>query len=112
MTSPITPGGAIDGGAHTPGPWVVDAEYISPASNLNISICAIDRMDAGGPKSWFFGPTTNANARLIAAAPDLLAALLRCKFDSLNMSLADLAFCRAAVAKATAAPSSSPLEKQ
>lgn len=42
-----------------------------------------------------------ANARLIAAAPDLLAALQRCRFDSLNMSLEDLQFCRAAIAKAT-----------
>jgi hypothetical protein len=42
-----------------------------------------------------------ANARLIAAAPKLLEALRRCKFDSLNMSLADLDFCRAAYAKAT-----------
>ncbi len=39
-------------------------------------------------------------AHLIAAAPDLLAALKRCRFDSLNMSLEDLEFCRAAVAKA------------
>lgn len=39
--------------------------------------------------------------RLIAAAPDLLEALKRCRFDSLNMSLADLEFCRAAIAKAT-----------
>lgn len=42
-----------------------------------------------------------ANARLIAAAPDLLEALKRCRFDSLNMSLADLEFCGAAIAKAT-----------
>jgi hypothetical protein len=39
--------------------------------------------------------------RLIAAAPDLLEALLRCKFDSLNMSLADMEFCRAAIVRAT-----------
>lgn len=45
----------------------------------------------------------HANACLIAAAPELLMALQRCKFDSLNMSLADLEFCRAAIAKASAA---------
>ena len=42
-----------------------------------------------------------ANVRLIAAAPDLLEALKRCKFDSLNMTLEDCEFCRAAIAKAT-----------
>ena len=42
-----------------------------------------------------------ANANLLAAAPDLLEALKRCKFDSLNMTLEDREFCRAAIAKAT-----------
>ena len=41
------------------------------------------------------------DGRLIAAAPDLLEALKRCKFDSLNMTLEDREFCRAAIAKAT-----------
>ena len=42
-----------------------------------------------------------ADAYLRAAAPDLLEALKRCKFDSLNMTLEDREFCRAAIAKAT-----------
>ena len=42
-----------------------------------------------------------ANANLLAAAPDLLEALKRCKFDSLNMTPEDREFCRAAIAKAT-----------
>lgn len=46
-------------------------------------------------------PGVMADARLIAAAPDLLEALKRCKFDSLNMTLEDCEFCRAAIAKAT-----------
>ena len=46
-------------------------------------------------------PGVMADARLIAAAPDLLEALKRCKFDSLNMTLEDREFCRAAIAKAT-----------
>lgn len=85
---------------HTPGPWVHNAEdnIITAqgrehatliewqARSLHVSIEERD-----------------ANARLIAAAPDLLAALKRCRFDSLNMSLADLEFCRAAIAKATKA---------
>ncbi|MBN3848666.1 hypothetical protein G3N58_17815 [Paraburkholderia sp. Ac-20342] len=36
---------------------------------------------------------------------ELIEALRRCKFDSLNMSLEDLAFCRAAYAKATGSQS-------
>ena len=42
-----------------------------------------------------------ADAYLRAAAPDLLDALKRCKFDSLNMTLEDREFCRAAISKAT-----------
>ena len=42
-----------------------------------------------------------ADAYLRAAAPDLLEALKRCKFDSLNMTIEDLEFCRAAIARAT-----------
>ena len=55
--------------------------------------------------SFFENPAINhravADAYLKAAAPDLLKALQRCKFDSLNMTLEDLEFCRAAIAKAT-----------
>lgn len=40
-----------------------------------------------------------------AERSELLEALQRCKFDSLNMTLADLEFCRAAIAKATGAAS-------
>lgn len=36
---------------------------------------------------------------------DLIEALRRCKFDSLNMSLEDFRFCRAAYAKATGSQS-------
>ena len=57
-----------------------------------------DRMKPIGIKA---AQETIDRARLMAAAPDLLEALMRCKFDSLNMSLADLAFCRAAITKAT-----------
>ena len=41
----------------------------------------------------------------------LLAALKRCKFDSLNMSLDDLKFCRSAIAAAEQAPQPSELTK-
>ena len=44
---------------------------------------------------------THPDMRLMAAAPDLLEALKRCKFDSLNMTIEDREFCRAAIARAT-----------
>lgn len=56
---------------HTPGPWEVwpnsqngqlCISHHETQSNLQRAVCEVDRMDA-------------ANARLIAAAPDLLAAL-------------------------------------
>lgn len=62
---------------HTPGPWIVDPDHprdISPADDLRFgvaSICNSDNING----SWVFGDQSKANARLIAAAPDLLKAL-------------------------------------
>ncbi len=55
---------------YTPGPWGVESEYVRAGKHLTIADCCPDcgsrvRMD----ETW------QANARLIAAAPDLLAAL-------------------------------------
>ena len=78
---------------NTPGPWFTSmpneggGTLIKPIPGQVIARC--DEL-----------PEMVANAHLIAAAPELLEALLRCKFDSLNMSLDDVAFCRAAIAKA------------
>jgi len=59
----------------TPGPWVADGRDISPESNQELSICAVMPIDLGGEKGWHDGKETEANARLIAAAPDLLESL-------------------------------------
>ena len=75
---------------HTPGPWHI-ANGVQIRSNRD-QIAKIWMMRDGEGRE---------NARLIAAAPDLLDALKRCKFDSLNMTLEDREFCRAAIAKAT-----------
>lgn len=61
---------------HTPGPWIVDGDDISPAHDETLGICAISPVDVGGGKGWFRGVQTHSNAHLIAAAPDLLEALL------------------------------------
>jgi len=95
---------------HTPGPWVIDANdryhVESPdGSALPWSIATI---------SGSAGPGTNrseANARLIAAAPDLLAALEKLlsyneaiMADRINYRPEDHAsVARAAIAKATGA---------
>lgn len=60
---------------HTPGPWKFDPEDDSiVGSNEELSIATIDNFDAGGKNGFHFGPISSANARLIAAAPELLEA--------------------------------------
>ena len=73
----------------TPGPWRIGAiesgmVAIDGANGEDVTVCV-----------------SPEDGRLIAAAPDLLDALKRCKFDSLNMTLEDREFCRAAISKAT-----------
>ena len=86
---------------HTPGPWVVvgnRTKYVEArlvgSLMQEVAACGPTIADEG------YGQQQEANARLIAAAPDLLEALKRCKFDSLNMTLEDREFCRAAIARA------------
>lgn len=68
---------------HTPGPWVVDMDEtgagdICPKNDLCISICAVQRADYSAETDRYFdGQTTEANRRLIAAAPELLEMLQR-----------------------------------
>lgn len=80
----------------TPGPWRIG----TPPPNGEQTIGTTQGLMVAVATTGVSVPT-KANARLIAAAPDLLDALKRCKFDSLNMTLEDLEFCRAAIAKAT-----------
>lgn len=62
---------------HTPGPWV----FIDDPSGIKTALELIvhpDADDAGGDSILYHGadwPVSEANARLIAAAPDLLLAL-------------------------------------
>lgn len=61
---------------HTPGPWLLDGDKI--CTNRDNEIARITRygawFDAGTPYG-LKNPIGDANARLIAAAPDLLATL-------------------------------------
>ena len=61
---------------HTPGPWVIDGYEVSPKSNMDLAICSVMPMDwNGGRGRHIRGDETQANANLIAAAPDLLETL-------------------------------------
>jgi hypothetical protein len=97
---------------HTPGPWYVEDEYVCAASAPSLGLCSVMNMDEGGDKGWFRGPVTKANAHLMAAAPDLLAALQdlfgaeleKCmRFDGHDDQLEAVERARAAVAKAQGA---------
>ena len=83
---------------HTPGPWAIAGHYIG---TLGVNVATVG----------YASGAEHANARLIAAAPDLLAALERianseeyhgdafsCDFETLQN------VARAAIAKATGQP--------
>ena len=84
----------------TPGPWVAvkvghDKTLIRQARDCSgIEAGYIGEVYCSRPSRY------KPNTALIAAAPDLYEALSRCKLDSLNMTFADLEFCKAAMAKA------------
>lgn len=76
----------MSGVKHTPGPWRIDVngsenwsvDYEGPSSTF-MTICAQGRREPVGfavePTAWGSDEEIEANARLIAAAPDLLEAL-------------------------------------
>ena len=75
----VTPGGSVAGGAgQTPGPW--EANFSFPGRD---GIGDVWQIDADGhavcTTQFCYAPNTEANARLIAAAPDLLEALLKAR---------------------------------
>lgn len=102
---------------HTAGPWLYDAEdctvYANDGLSGDLSICTLDPMDRGGPKRFHHGAITAANARLIAAAPDLLEALdYALEYLESWEDLGANSHCRkarAAIAKATEADSGNTL---
>lgn len=69
---------------HTPGPWIAEQEVFAPGGIVGIYVAQYDArvQEPGGRICQAYGnclvttdETVRANARLIAAAPDLLAAL-------------------------------------
>jgi len=68
---------------HTPGPWTIDHERIGPWGEPVALLCDSHAPESGTVVEWpRFGEVVDdaeneANARLIASAPDLLAALMQ-----------------------------------
>lgn len=92
--------------AHTPGPWVSEGRSVRRDSGLGYGemIASV----TGGAKSGPFfvedDEECEANARLIAAAPDLLEALeaVWAALDEDSLEVMDLSIIRLAIAKAKA----------
>lgn len=88
---------------HTPGPWFAN-DSLQLFAETGQHIASLDSSTEG-----FEGGTLYANARLIAAAPDLLAALIAfddafshyCEGDPDSDEVSALYQARAAIAKAT-----------
>ena len=91
--------------AHTPGPWLVQAgdEWADGIVTLE------GHNENGTPMYWTVASynrrrdEADANARLIASAPDMLEALcaLVLGIDAGGATLDDMRYARAAIAKAT-----------
>lgn len=81
---------------YTPGPW--GYEYEPDGDNHWIWSAGGDRVATAFP---FSTRTTKANARLIAAAPELLEACKSAEWNSLDLPAHTTALLRAAIAKAT-----------
>ena len=85
---------------HTPGPWLIDRN--NKTNIFCIGPCIAEE-DGGIP--WL--DVSEADARLIAAAPDLLDALIDCvavmesELKGLAVIQPELAYAKSAIAKAT-----------
>lgn len=108
-------GGQLTANAHTPGPW--KATHSDPAEGVDCWWITANVLPSNGEKEICSVPSgyrsVEANAHLIAAAPELLAALRGIVADDdAGVSLEDqrarwndrMAAAKAAIAKATASP--------
>ena len=89
---------------HTPGPWIIDGNGIKTSISAGSKhIAMVNYWHVGGADD-VIGEEHEANARLIAAAPDLLKALHRIvdaeEIDSPSYQTKSERIARAAIAKA------------
>jgi len=80
---------------HTPGPWFADEPHSGDADRAVYSLTAVNksrhyvaRVYGGGPLAPR-DPEMDANARLIAAAPDMLRALERLVWLNTSQGVSD-----------------------
>jgi hypothetical protein len=88
---------------HTPGPWHFETALMEKADHLNVwEVNGIGHV-AAVSKGLTPDPSAEANARLIAAAPELLESLIDALgwLESAIDCEADLSGIEAAIAKAT-----------
>jgi hypothetical protein len=88
---------------HTPGPWHQVGAWVEVAGDDTPDICTCNPEAIGQVHLKWDWETVQANARLIAAAPDMLVALRDC-IDALEIHAPDswvLTQARAVSAKAT-----------
>jgi hypothetical protein len=94
--------------SHTPGPWVVEDSRKLKSKKLRQELLMVVARDGGMPglivNSGTVTKTDEANARLIAAAPDLLDALeeivARFDDDNIKRTVDAIQSSRAAIKKA------------
>ena len=92
--------GPVDEQSHTPGPWWVERR-VGDALQVNAEHRGKGSSYCIASVNHWEGPIDHANARLIAAAPDLLAACKRLSGVITNyVTLADVDALNAAIAKA------------
>jgi hypothetical protein len=96
--------------AHTPGPWTVTAPYLSEVQTQErLTVASCWYADADGAEITVTGvlpcsiEESAANARLIAAAPELLEAVVGLVRGREHVWSPELEAARAAIAKATGA---------
>lgn len=90
---------------HTPGPWAtIDGAEVYPESGPAAHVELARVVGPWSGSSWYGPAEAAANGRLIAAAPELLAALRQCADRLGEMDCGpELEAARAAIAKAEGA---------
>jgi len=88
---------------HTPGPWIIEEGHIQRDSGGIRYWQVSDGQDAIACNQFCYADESQANARLIAAAPQMLAALEALLHQAIQTKLSTEEWGRAAINEARAA---------